>query len=79
MQRQNFMLSFLIFAALWSIWLYWSVLEPEINTLQVSLLLLILPTSLLLVAFSFLDNEDDDHFNGGLLQPIPLKAQTRSK
>lgn len=73
------MISFVVFAALWSTWLYWSVLEPEINTLQVSLLLLILPTSLLLIAFSFFDNGDDDDFNEGLLQPIPLKVLARNK
>ena len=75
MQRSNLTISFVAFVAIWSIWSIWSALEPVLNSAQLAVLFLFLPLSVLLLAFSFLDDEDDDDFRGGRMQPIFQRAK----
>ncbi len=70
MNRSNLTISFVTFLVIWSFWLIWTALEPVLSSEQLAILFLFLPISALLLAFSFLDDKDDDDFGGGIMQPV---------
>ena len=72
----SFTLTFIAFAAIWSVWSIWTAVQPILSIHQMAMLFPLLPISAVLVAFSFIQNKDDDDGEGGNFQPILQKVRS---
>ena len=65
-----------IFMSIWATWSIWNGIQPLLSIYQLATLFLFLPFSVLLLAFSFIDDDkDDDDFGGGLMEPILIREK----
>ena len=76
MPQPNFMRSFIVFTSLWTVWSMWNAVQPVLSSTQLALLFPFLPFSVILLAYSFFENDDDDDKDGGILQPIAQRVRS---
>ena len=75
MSNPNSFITFISFTVIFAVWLIWNSIQPFLSGAQIALLFPFIPISALLIALSFLDNEDDDDRDNGMLEPIYQRAR----
>ena len=73
MQASNLKKYMFLFLTIWSIW---NLIEPLASIYQLTTLFILLPVSALLLAVSFLEDDNDDNdFGGGIMMPIIVSSR----
>ncbi len=70
MPNLNTTIAFSAFIIIWLTWSIWTIWDPILNSAQLAFLIPLFPLSSLLLAFSFLNHEEDDNDKDRTLQPI---------